>query len=74
MAIFQKSKTAEKKEAQPTIRTKLLLRVDKYMDGPFAGLYRLTSIDKEGNEKIATDANTKVLILGNAHKLLMGCD
>ena len=55
-----------------TLRTKLILRMDKIMDGSFAGLYQLVSIGPMGDEKILTDANTVQYLIVLAHKAIMG--
>lgn len=76
MALFQRKAEPKKEERKVpyTLKTKLLIRVDKIMDGQFAGLYQLASIDRNGNETIITDANNKVLIIANANKLLQAVD
>ena len=55
-----------------TLKTKLILRMDKIMDGSFAGLYQLVSIAQDGSEKILTDANTVQYLIVLAHKAIMG--
>ena len=55
-----------------TLKTKLILRMDKIMDGAFAGLYQLVSIGPDGAEKILTDANTVQYLIVLAHKAIMG--
>lgn len=54
-----------------TLKTKLILRMDKIMDGSFAGLYQLVSIGPDGTEKILTDANTVQYLIVLAHKAIM---
>lgn len=54
-----------------TLKTKLILRMDKIMDGSFAGLYQLVSIGPDGSEKILTDANTVQYLIVLAHKAIM---
>lgn len=68
------AKFTEFVDAPYKIKTKLALRVDKIMDGPFAGLYQLVTIDAEGREKVSIDANTKRFVIVRMHKLLMGVD
>jgi hypothetical protein len=55
-----------------TLKTKLILRMDKIMSGSFAGLYQLVSIGPDGEEKILTDANTVQYLIVLAHKAIMG--
>lgn len=55
-----------------TLKTKLILRMDKIMDGSFAGLYQLVSIGPDGEEKILTDANTVQYLIVLMHKAIMG--
>jgi hypothetical protein len=54
-----------------TLKTKLILRMDKIMDGSFAGLYQLVNIKETGEEKVLTDANTVQYIILQAHKAIM---
>lgn len=54
-----------------TLKTKLILRMDKIMDGSFAGLYQLVSIGPDGSEKILTDANTIQYLIVLAHQAFM---
>lgn len=54
-----------------TLKTKLILRMDKIMDGNFAGLYQLVSIGPDGSEKILTDANTIQYLIVLAHQAMM---
>lgn len=53
------------------MKTKLILRMDKIMDGSFAGLYQLVSIGQDGTEKILTDANTVQYLIVLAHQAIM---
>jgi len=55
-----------------TLKTKLILRMDKIMDGSFAGLYQLVSIKENGDEVILTDANAIQYVIPIAHKAFMG--
>ena len=55
-----------------TLKTKLILRMDKIMDGSFAGLYQLVSIKETGEEVVLTDANTLQYIIIQSHKAIMG--
>lgn len=59
-------------EPRYSLKTKLILRMDKIMDGSFAGLYQLVSIKETGQEIVLTDANTLQYIILQAHKAIMG--
>lgn len=51
----------------------LVLTIKRHREGPFANLWELAKIEKDGTKKIITDANLKQFVVNMARNEMVDC-